>query len=350
MTAPGGAPERGTAVVSGNTPSEPRRKVLLQLDGLTHRYRLRREQVHAVNDLSLTVSPGEALGLVGESGCGKSTVARCIVGLIRPTGGRILFEDTDVWSQSSRWRRKTFARKVAIVFQDPSSSLNPRLNVWDALADPLIVHGVHDRNQRQIRIQELLDLVHLPRDAAAKRPAELSGGQRQRVAIARALALTPSLLVADEPTSALDVSVQNQILNLLGELRDELDLAIVFISHNIQAVSWLVDRVAVMYLGRKVEEGPVSAIERGRLHPYTRALWSASPTIGARSDRIVLEGTIPNRLSPPSGCPFRTRCWLAEDVCATEFPPAYQSTSDHAAFCYFPQVDGLSPEVPDDEG
>ena len=185
----------------------------------------------------------------------------------------------------------------------------------------------------QIRIQELLDLVHLPRDAAAKRPAELSGGQRQRVAIARALALTPSLLVADEPTSALDVSVQNQILNLLGELRDELDLAIVFISHNIQAVSWLVDRVAVMYLGRKVEEGSVSAIERGRLHPYTRALWSASPTIGARSDRIVLEGTIPNRLSPPSGCPFRTRCWLAEDVCATEFPPAYQSTSDHAAFC-----------------
>ncbi len=316
--------------------------VLLRLENLVHHYRApRRQKVHAVEDLSLTVAPGEALGLVGESGCGKSTVARCVVGLIRPTGGRIIYDGTDVWAQPARWRRRNFAREVAIVFQDPTSSLNPRLKVRDTLADPLIIHKVGDRAARDARVQELLDMVHLPRDAADKLPAELSGGQRQRVAIARALSLNPSLLVADEPTSALDVSVQNQILNLLAELRDALNLSVILISHNIQAVSWLVDRVAVMYLGRKVEEGPVAEVRDHRLHPYTRALLSASPMITKSSERIILEGTLPNPRHPPAGCPFTTRCWKAEEVCSSEFPPADIPVEGHEVHCYFPE----DPEV-----
>ena len=313
-------------------------EVLLQLQNLTHRYRApRRQMVYAVEDLSLTVAPGEALGLVGESGCGKSTVARCVVGLIRPTAGRVIFDGTDVWAQPAKWRRRHFARQVAIVFQDPTSSLNPRLKVRDTLADPLIIHGIGDKAARNARVQELLDMVHLPRDAADKLPSELSGGQRQRVAIARALSLNPSLLVADEPTSALDVSVQNQILNLVDELRDALNLSVILISHNIQAVSWLVDRVAVMYLGHKVEEGPVAEVRDHRLHPYTRALLSASPMISRSSERIILEGTLPSPRNPPSGCPFRTRCWKTEDVCAGEFPPADIPVPGHEVHCYFPE-------------
>ena len=313
-------------------------EVLLQLENLTHRYRApRRQKVYAVEDLSLTVAPGEALGLVGESGCGKSTVARCVVGLIRPTAGRVIFDGTDVWAQPAKWRRRHFARQVAIVFQDPTSSLNPRLKVRDTLADPLIIHGIGDKAARNVRVQELLDMVHLPRDAADKLPSELSGGQRQRVAIARALSLNPSLLVADEPTSALDVSVQNQILNLVDELRDALNLSVILISHNIQAVSWLVDRVAVMYLGHKVEEGPVSEVRDHRLHPYTRALLSASPMITRSSERIILEGTLPSPRNPPSGCPFRTRCWKTEEICAGEFPPADVPVPGHEVHCYFPE-------------
>ena len=313
-------------------------EVLLHLQNLTHRYRApRRQKVYAVEDLSLTVAPGEALGLVGESGCGKSTVARCVVGLIRPTAGRIIYDGTDVWAQPAKWRRRHFARQVAIVFQDPTSSLNPRLKVRDTLADPLIIHGIGDKAARSGRVQELLDMVHLPRDAAGKLPSELSGGQRQRVAIARALSLNPSLLVADEPTSALDVSVQNQILNLLDELRDALSLSVILISHNIQAVSWLVDRVAVMYLGHKVEEGPVSEVRDHRRHPYTRALLSASPMITKTSERIILEGTLPSPRNPPSGCPFRTRCWKSAEVCAGEFPPADIPVPGHEVHCYFPE-------------
>ena len=323
-------------VSGGNAPTSG--DSLLQLENLTHHYRApRRQKVHAVEDLSLTVAPGEAVGLVGESGCGKSTVARCVVGLIRPTAGRVIFDGNDVWAQPLKWRRRTLARRVAIVFQDPASSLNPRLKVRDTLADPLIIHGIGDSTARKARVQELLDMVHLPRDAADKLPSELSGGQRQRVAIARALSLNPSLLVADEPTSALDVSVQNQILNLVAELRDALNLSIILISHNIQAVSWLVDRVAVMYLGRKVEEGPVAEVRDHRLHPYTRALLSASPMITKTGERIILEGTLPNPRHPPSGCPFRTRCWKTEEVCAGEFPPAEIPVEGHEVHCYFPE-------------
>ena len=333
MTAPAGAPA-GTRLDGAGAP-------LLQLEGLTHRYRARgRKQVHAVEDLTLALEEGEALGLVGESGCGKSTVARCIVGLIRPTGGRILYKGTDMWAMPAKWRRRTLAREVAVVFQDPTSSLNPRLKVRQTLADPLIIHGVRDRAEREARVEELLDMVHLPGDAAGKRPAELSGGQRQRVAIARALSLNPSLLVADEPTSALDVSVQNQILNLLAELRDRLGLAVIFISHNLQAVAWLVDRVAVMYLGRKVETGPVAYVRDRSLHPYTRALLSASPMITQDRERIVLEGSLPDPRRPPSGCPFRTRCWKADDACAAEFPPAFARAAGHEAHCFHPEDRG----------
>ena len=319
---------------------------LLELDGLIHRYRAPgRRRVHAVEDLSLAVQPGEALGLVGESGCGKSTVARCIVGLVRPTGGRILYKGTDVWAQPYKWRRRTLARETAIVFQDPTSSLNPRLKVSQTLADPLIIHGWRDPGKRRERIEELLDMVHMPGDAADKRPSELSGGQRQRVAIARALSLNPSLLVADEPTSALDVSVQNQILNLLAELRDRLDLAIIFISHNLQAVSWLVDRVAVMYLGRKVEQGPVADVQNRSLHPYTRALLSASPMITREGERIILEGVLPDPRRPPPGCPFHTRCWKADDACTEGFPPAVTPAAGHQAHCLYPEDRGYTEEA-----
>ena len=328
------APARGPAETSADGAGAP----LLQLEGLTHRYRARgRKRVHAVEDLTLTLEEGEALGLVGESGCGKSTVARCIVGLIRPTGGRILYKGTDMWAMPAKWRRRILAREAAVVFQDPTSSLNPRLKVRQTLADPLIIHGMRDRAEREARVAELLDMVHLPGDAAGKRPSELSGGQRQRVAIARALSLNPSLLVADEPTSALDVSVQNQILNLLAELRDRLGLAVIFISHNLQAVSWLVDRVAVMYLGRKVETGPVADVRNRSLHPYTRALLSASPMITQDRERIILEGSLPDPRHPPSGCPFRTRCWKADDACASEFPPASAPADGHEAHCFYPE-------------
>ena len=273
---------------------------LLELDGLIHRYRAPgRRRVHAVEDLSLAVQPGEALGLVGESGCGKSTVARCIVGLVRPTGGRILYKGTDVWAQPYKWRRRTLARETAIVFQDPTSSLNPRLKVSQTLADPLIIHGWRDPGKRRERIEELLDMVHMPGDAADKRPSELSGGQRQRVAIARALSLNPSLLVADEPTSALDVSVQNQILNLLAELRDRLDLAIIFISHNLQAVSWLVDRG-----GGDVPGAQSGAGAGGRCPEPQPAPIHAGPPVGQSHDhpgrRTDHPGGGPARPAPPS--------------------------------------------------
>ncbi len=311
---------------------------LIAFDSVSIRYRAARKQtVHAVEQFSLNIGAGESIGLVGESGCGKSTVARCALGLVQPKVGSILFRGEDIWSWDKKTRRKKLARDVGIVFQDPTSSLNPRLSVQDTLIDPLQIHNVGTKPEQRDRASELMELVGLSQDALHLLPSQLSGGQKQRVAIARAIALKPSVLIADEPISALDVSIQNQILNLLLDLRDQLGLAILFISHNLQAVSYFVDRIVVMYLGRRVEEGSTQTIQHSASHPYTKALLSASPMITEELDRIVLEGAVPSARQPPPGCPFQTRCWKVSEQCRSAFPDETSRNSGHTTYCFHPE-------------
>ncbi|GAA3503766.1 ATP-binding cassette domain-containing protein [Streptomyces prasinosporus] len=316
---------------------------LVRLDGVHVRHRarsgglLRRDAVHALTDVSLDVRRGEILGLVGESGCGKSTLARVVTGLQRPTEGHVHFKGQDLWTMPAAERRAHFGASVGVVFQDPSTALNPRLPVRRILRDPLDVHARGTRAERERRVEELLDLVGLPGHTLEALPGQLSGGQRQRVAIARALALEPELIVADEPTSALDVSVRAQILNLLVDLRARLGLSMVFISHDVQTVRYLSDRIAVLYLGRVVEEGGAAQVTGGSRHPYTEALLSATPSLLERPDRIVLHGPVPSATNPPSGCPFRTRCWKADDACAGAFPAAAGGRDGHRWHCVHPQ-------------
>lgn len=238
---------------------------------------------------------------------------------------------------SAAQRRDDFGSAVGVVFQDPSTALNPRLTVRQILRDPLDVHKRGTREAREARVEELLDLVGLPGHTLAALPGQLSGGQRQRVAIARALALEPELIVADEPTSALDVSVRAQVLNLLVDLRERLGLGMVFISHDIQTVRYLADRIAVLYLGRIVEEGRASDVAGAPAHPYTEALLSATPSLLETTERIVLTGPVPSATNPPSGCPFRTRCWKADDACATVFPAQSTGPGEHRWHCVHPQ-------------
>ncbi|MFI6874829.1 ABC transporter ATP-binding protein [Streptomyces sp. NPDC050400] len=316
---------------------------LVRLDSVHVRHRARsggvfhRDAVHALTGASLEVRGGEVLGLVGESGCGKSTLARVVTGLQRPTEGTVYFKGQDLWAMSAAERRSDFGAKVGVIFQDPSTALNPRLPVRRILRDPLDVHGRGTRVTREQRVEELLDLVGLPGHTINSLPGQLSGGQRQRVAIARALALEPELIVADEPTSALDVSVRAQILNLLVDLRSRLGLGMVFISHDVQTVRYLADRIAVLYLGRVIEEGKAAQIAGAPRHPYTQALLSATPSLTERSQRIVLNGPVPSATNPPSGCPFRTRCWKADDACSTEFPTASGGSDGHRWHCVHPQ-------------
>ncbi|MFD6376313.1 oligopeptide/dipeptide ABC transporter ATP-binding protein [Streptomyces albidoflavus] len=316
---------------------------MVRLDGVHVRHRarggglFRKDAVHALTDVSLEIRRGEILGLVGESGCGKSTLARVVTGLQRPTDGTVSFQGTDLWSMSPAARRERFGPAVGVVFQDPATALNPRLSVRRIVRDPLDVHRRGTSEQREARVRELLDLVGLPGHTLEALPGQLSGGQRQRVAIARALALDPELIVADEPTSALDVSVRAQILNLLVDLRARLGLGMVFISHDVQTVRYLADRIAVLYLGRVVEEGAASQVSGDSRHPYTEALLSATPSLLERPERIVLHGPVPSATNPPSGCPFRTRCWKADDTCATAFPPATEDAAGHRWHCVHPQ-------------
>ncbi|MFE0952383.1 oligopeptide/dipeptide ABC transporter ATP-binding protein [Streptomyces mutabilis] len=306
---------------------------------------LRRDAVHALTDASLEVRHGEILGLVGESGCGKSTLARVVTGLQRPTEGEVYFRGRDLWKMGAAERRTEFGSAVGVVFQDASTALNPRLPVRRVLRDPLDVHERGTRAERERRVEELLDLVGLPGHTLDALPGQLSGGQRQRVAIARALALEPELIVADEPTSALDVSVRAQILNLLVELRARLGLGMVFISHDVQTVRYLADRIAVLYLGRVVEEGAAAEVAGASRHPYTEALLSATPSLLERPERIVLHGPVPSATDPPSGCPFRTRCWKADDACATAFPAATDGPGGHRWHCVHPQRSAATEEV-----
>jgi len=278
-------------------------------------------QVKAVDDVSFTLDTNETLGLVGESGCGKSTVARCILRLYNPTAGTIFFDGKDITTLRNK-ELKPIRRAMQVIFQDPLSSLNPRMTVENIIAEPLAIHRLVHKSEYQTRVRELLDMVGIPVTARGRYAHEFSGGQAQRIGIARALAVNPRLIVADEPVSALDVSVQAQIINLLKTLKRELSLSYLFIAHDLSVVHHISDRIAVMYLGRIVETGPANRICHAPLHPYSKALLSAVPVpeINTRRRRIVLSGDVPSPANPPPGCAFHTRCPIARPACSKEVP------------------------------
>ncbi len=291
--------------------------------------------VRAVDDVSLTLRQGETYGLVGETGCGKSTLGRTLIRLLEPTDGRIFLNDTEITSLTQRQLRP-LRSKMQMIFQDPYSSLDGRMHVGDILTETLAIQGRGSRRERMERSLRMLSEVGLPAEHFYRYPHELSGGQRQRVGIARALLSEPELIVCDEPVSALDVSVRSQIIRLLLELQRERSLTYLFISHDMSVVRYMADRVGVMYLGALVEEAPVDDLFDHAAHPYTRVLLSAVPTPDPRTrrQRIVLEGELPSPLSPPGGCPFHTRCAHATERCRTERPELKEIAPGHIAACH----------------
>ena len=294
------------------------------------------EWLKAVDDVSLTVQPGETVGLVGESGCGKSTLGRSILRLVAPQSGQVIFDGEDVLSASPS-RLNAMRRDMQMIFQDPLGSLDPRMTVEAIIGEGLLVHGV-GRADRREEVRKLVEVVGLSPAHLDRYPHEFSGGQRQRIGIARALALRPKLIVADEPVSALDVSVQSQVLNLLGDVQKEFGLTYLFIAHDLAVVEYISDRVAVMYLGKIVELARSEDLFADPRMPYTQALMSAIPGSGRggrKTGRIILEGDVPSQIDPPSGCAFRTRCWRAEAVCAAQRPDLREVRPRHWAACHF---------------
>jgi oligopeptide transport system ATP-binding protein len=321
------------------------KETLLQVDDLVMHFPIYRGviqrqvgAVRAVDGVSFDITRGETLGLVGESGCGKSTTGRTILQLYRPTSGSVHFEGVDLVHLKGEELRKT-RRKMQMIFQDPYASLNPRMTVADIVGEPLVVHDVAKGKEIQDRVQHLLEIVNLNPSFASRYPHEFSGGQRQRIGIARALALQPSFIICDEPISALDVSIQAQVVNLLEELQEQFNLTYLFIAHDLSMVKHISDRVAVMYLGVIVELASRDELYAKPLHPYTQALLSAvpipDPVADAKRQRTILQGDVPSPANPPSGCRFRTRCPIAEAVCAESRPEFREIKPGHFVACFF---------------
>ena len=312
-------------------------KLLLKVRGLTKQFKVGKKLLTAVSNFNLNVYQGETLGLVGESGCGKSTVGRTILRLFEPTSGTVTFQGTDL-STYSKHEMKKMRRKMQIVFQDPYASLNPRMTVEDIIGEPLDIHRLAFGKMRKSRVEELLHLVGLNPNHMSRFPHEFSGGQRQRIGIARALAVEPEFIICDEPISALDVSIQAQIVNLLKQLQQQMNLTYLFIAHDLSMIKYISDRVAVMYFGHLVEQATSEELYRNPLHPYTQALLSSipipDPDIEKRRSRIVLKGEVPNPLNPPVGCSFSTRCPHAQPICFEKAPEWREVLPDHFSACH----------------
>ena len=324
------------------------RDIILKVKDLKMHFQLRQGilqrrvgTIKAVDGVSFELGAQEVMGLVGESGCGKTTVGRALLRLYDPTGGEVLFHRADgSWvdvAKIGRKEMKELRKEMRMIFQDPFSSLNPRLTVRDIIAEPLVIHGTASGDEITARVAELMESVGLKPAYMGRYPHEFSGGQRQRIGVARTLALNPRLIVADEPVSALDVSVQAQVLNLLQSLKDELRLTFIFISHDLSVVEHICDRIAVMYVGKLVELAPTDELLRNPKHPYTEALVSAVPPADPliKMERIILEGDVPSPANPPSGCVFHPRCRYAQDICREQVPPLVDIGPEHTARCHF---------------